>query len=67
VLFEGSARGRIATRPKGRRGFGFDPIFLPEGGVRTFGELTLEEKCGVSHRGVAMKKFAKWYLSRDPR
>jgi len=66
-LFEGSVRGVIATRPRGKKGFGFDPIFLPDGGAKTLGELTIEEKCSVSHRADAMKKFAKWYLSRDPR
>ncbi len=66
-LFEGSVRGTITTRPRGKKGFGFDPIFLPDGDARTFGELTLEEKCAVSHRAVAMTKFAKWYLSRDLR
>jgi XTP/dITP diphosphohydrolase len=66
-LFEGSARGTITTRPRGERGFGFDPIFLPDGGATTFGELTLEEKCAVSHRGVALREFATWYLSRDRR
>jgi XTP/dITP diphosphohydrolase len=63
--FEGSATGTITTRPRGKRGFGFDPIFLPKGGSKTFGELTVEEKCTVSHRAASMKKFAKWYLSRD--
>jgi XTP/dITP diphosphohydrolase len=66
-LFEGSVRGTITRRPRGRRGFGFDPIFVPDGGAKTFGELTLEEKCAVSHRADAMKKFARWYISRDPR
>jgi XTP/dITP diphosphohydrolase len=66
-LFEGSARGTITTRPRGKKGFGFDPIFLPLGGTKTFGELALEEKCAVSHRAVALRKFAKWYLSRDRR
>lgn len=66
-LFEGSVTGTIARRPRGKRGFGFDPIFVPDGGARTFGELTLEEKCAVSHRAVALRKFAKWYLSRDKR
>jgi XTP/dITP diphosphohydrolase len=65
VLFEGSVRGTITRRPRGTKGFGFDPIFVPEGGSKTFGELTLEEKCAVSHRAVAMRKFAKWYVSRD--
>jgi XTP/dITP diphosphohydrolase len=66
-LFEGHVMGTITAKPRGRRGFGFDPIFLPDGGARTFGELKLEEKCAVSHRAVAMRKFAKWYLSRGPR
>ena len=66
-LFEGAVRGQITTKPRGRKGFGFDPIFVPEGGSKTFGELTLEEKCNVSHRADSMRKFAKWYLSRDRR
>jgi XTP/dITP diphosphohydrolase len=67
VLFEGSVHGTIASRPRGKKGFGFDPIFLPDRGAKTFGELTLDEKCAVSHRSVALRKFAKWYLSRDAR
>lgn len=62
--FEGSVRGEIAERPRGKKGFGFDPIFVPRGGTKTFGELTVEEKCSVSHRANSMKKFAKWHLSR---
>jgi XTP/dITP diphosphohydrolase len=65
--FEGSVAGTISEEPRGTRGFGFDPIFIPARGAKTFGELTLEEKCAVSHRAVAMRKFAKWYLSRDGR
>ena len=64
-MFEGTALGSITAKPRGKRGFGFDPIFLPQGGAKTFGELTVEEKCRVSHRAASMKKFAKWYLSRD--
>jgi XTP/dITP diphosphohydrolase len=64
-LFEGRARGTVTTEPKGAKGFGFDPIFVPDGGRKTFGELTMDEKCAVSHRADSMKKFAKWYLSRD--
>lgn len=67
VLFDGSVQGTITSRPKGKMGFGFDPIFVPDGGAKTFGELTLDEKCAVSHRSVALRKFAKWYLSRDGR
>jgi XTP/dITP diphosphohydrolase len=67
VLFEGAVRGTITRRPKGRKGFGFDPIFFADGSAKTFGELTLEEKCAVSHRGAAVRKFARWYLSRERR
>jgi len=67
VLFEGSALGAIATKPRGTNGFGFDPIFVPRGGRKTFGELTIDEKSALSHRADSMKKFAKWYLSRDRR
>ena len=63
-LFDGRARGTIATEPRGTKGFGFDPIFVPDGGRKTFGELTMSEKCEVSHRADSMKKFAKWYLRR---
>lgn len=64
TTFEGTARGTIAERPRGGGGFGFDPVFVPRGGARTFGELTLEQKGAVSHRADSMKKFARWYLSR---
>jgi XTP/dITP diphosphohydrolase len=66
-LFEGSVRGAITLSPRGSKGFGFDPIFVPKGSAKTFGEMTLEEKCAVSHRAVAMRKFARWYVSRDER
>jgi len=67
VLFEGSALGAIAMKPRGTKGFGFDPIFVPHGGHKTFGELTIDQKSAVSHRADSMKKFAKWYVSRDRR
>ncbi|MDA4135727.1 MAG: RdgB/HAM1 family non-canonical purine NTP pyrophosphatase [Thaumarchaeota archaeon] len=60
-VFEGEVRGRITRSPKGRNGFGFDPVFLPTGSRKSMGELTLEEKCAISHRGEAMRKFAAWY------
>jgi XTP/dITP diphosphohydrolase len=60
-VFEGQVRGRIARSPTGENGFGFDPVFVPSGSERSMGELTLEEKCAISHRGEAMRKFAAWY------
>jgi len=60
-VFEGKVYGRISRVPAGENGFGFDPVFVPAGSTRSMGELTLEEKCGLSHRGEAMRKFAAWF------
>jgi XTP/dITP diphosphohydrolase len=60
-VFEGEVHGRISRAPAGENGFGFDPVFVPKGGKKSMGELTLEEKCAISHRGEAMRKFAEWY------
>jgi XTP/dITP diphosphohydrolase len=62
MVFEGSVSGTISRAGSGSAGFGFDPVFVPTGASRSFGELTLEEKCSVSHRGEAMRKFAEWYV-----
>lgn len=63
--FRGAAEGRILPQPRGARGFGYDPLFFFPPLARTFGELTAEEKAGVSHRGEAFRKFLDW-LERDP-
>ncbi|MGQ9469995.1 MAG: XTP/dITP diphosphatase [Nitrososphaerales archaeon] len=60
--FQGIVRGMISTQPKGRSGFGFDPIFIPKGLEKTFAEISLEDKNRYSHRAIALKKFARWYL-----
>ena len=49
----GAVEGILAPEPRGAGGFGYDPVFLPEGLPRTFGELTAEEKHGLSHRARA--------------
>ncbi|NBV42038.1 RdgB/HAM1 family non-canonical purine NTP pyrophosphatase [bacterium] len=51
---EGIVEGTIAFEIKGNNGFGYDPIFIPEGETRTFGEMTASEKHGVSHRARAL-------------
>lgn len=59
AIAEGSCKGRIGFKEKGRRGFGYDPLFiLPKYG-KTMAELTLEEKNRVSHRGKALRKLKK--------
>ena len=55
-LFEGICEGSIVEEPRGDAGFGYDPVFLPEGFTRTFAQLTPEEKDRISHRGRALRK-----------
>ncbi|MEW6585239.1 MAG: XTP/dITP diphosphatase [Nitrospirota bacterium] len=61
--FMGYADGTIATEPRGNRGFGYDPVFYPEGFSRTFGEMNEQEKDALSHRGKALGKLKKYLES----
>ena len=63
-LFEGVFPGRIALAPAGHNGFGYDPIFLPDGGGATLAEIPPEEKRRTSHRARALDAFARWVESR---
>ena len=63
-LFEGCVEGRIATEEQGQGGFGYDPVFLPEGSDRTFAEMDRGEKNAISHRGRAMAHVAAWLKGR---
>ncbi len=55
--FEGQMRGRIAPSPRGEKGFGWDPIFIPQGYDKTWGEMTVEEQSETSMRKIALKKL----------
>ena len=55
--FEGIVRGEIISKKRGENGFGYDPIFVPEGEIRTFAEMSLEEKNKHSHRARAFQKM----------
>ena len=57
--FEGIAEGSIADEARGDSGFGYDPIFIPEGLNQTFGELPTEVKNTISHRAKAIRAFAE--------
>ena len=59
-FFEGRSEGRIAPAPRGERGFGYDPVFIPYPLRTTFAEATDEEKERLSHRGEAAREFLAW-------
>jgi XTP/dITP diphosphohydrolase len=59
-LFMGRLGGEIAPRPRGSNGFGFDPVFVPEGSALTLAEMSLEEKSAISHRSKAIKALGAW-------
>jgi len=61
--FFGYAKGRIGTEPKGAKGFGYDPVFLPDGHERTFAEMSAEDKDRLSHRGKAIEKLGEFLRS----
>jgi XTP/dITP diphosphohydrolase len=60
VLFHGSVSGTIITEPRGKEGFGYDPVFVPDGFTKTFAEMTMAEKNQLSHRAIAVKKLAEF-------
>ncbi len=62
-MFEGLVEGRIADRPRGSHGFGYDPIFIPNGFQRTFGELEPAKKNQLSHRARALEKLGAFLMS----
>jgi XTP/dITP diphosphohydrolase len=61
-LVEGIVEGTITTEPHGADGFGYDPVFCPDGCTKTFAEMTPDEKNAISHRGRAMSKLMQILL-----
>lgn len=59
-IFEGIVEGEILTKKSGQEGFGYDPIFSPEGKGISFAEMSAEEKNQISHRGRAVEKLITW-------
>jgi XTP/dITP diphosphohydrolase len=57
-FFEGEVKGELLTEREGDKGFGYDPIFRPEGYAETFAQMTLDQKNTISHRGLAVEKLA---------
>ena len=58
--FEGIIKGKVLHDLRGSDGFGYDPVFMPEGFDRTFAEMSLEEKGKISHRAIAFKKLVEF-------
>lgn len=61
-LFEGVVNGNIRETPSGKKGFGYDPVFEPDGYHITFAEMSMEEKNTISHRGKAVQKLVEWLV-----
>ena len=59
-FFEGIIRGKIIQEKHGSQGFGYDPLFVPDGYNRTFAEMSIEEKNPISHRGLAVAKMIEF-------
>jgi XTP/dITP diphosphohydrolase len=62
IFFKGVVRGKISSEPRGKYGFHYDPIFIPEGSKKTFGEMSIEEKNKISHRARAIDKLKKFLI-----
>ena len=59
-IFNGVLEGKIATGKSGSEGFGYDPVFIPDGYDKTLAEISLDEKNAISHRGKAMRALAQF-------
>ena len=65
IQFEGIVNGAISTEKFGNSGFGYDPIFIPDGYDRSFAELSPEIKNAISHRGLAVMKLVDYLRNRE--
>ncbi len=62
IIFKGICEGKITYEKKGKGGFGYDPIFIPNGYNKTFSQMSSTEKNKISHRGLAVKKLINFLL-----
>jgi len=65
LQFEGIVRGTIISQKIGDKGFGYDPIFVPDGYQKTFAQLSLQEKNKISHRGIAFRKMVHYLRQKS--
>ena len=61
LYFKGEIKGRIIQEVKGKTGFGYDPVFIPDGYETTFAEMSESEKNAISHRANALKEFSNYF------
>ena len=64
-IFEGRIDGTIAWPPRGNKGHGYDPIFVPQGHTHSFAEMSDSEKNAISHRGIAVRKLIAFLKNKD--
>lgn len=60
VLFLGICEGSITEEPRGEKGFGYDPVFLPKNEKKTFAQMSMEQKRSIGHRGKAMQQLIEY-------
>ena len=65
VARQGSLEGWIADAPRGTMGFGYDPIFIPQGHSKTFAELDMQVKNSISHRRIALDKMVEYLNEKE--
>jgi len=66
IRFEGRCDGRLPDEPAGGAGFGYDPLFVPDGHARTFAQLPEADKNALSHRGRAWARLVAWWRANVP-
>jgi XTP/dITP diphosphohydrolase len=64
-VFEGEVHGRLVWPPRGEKGFGYDPVFVPEGHELTFAEMEPEKKHAMSHRARAFERLIDWLSGKE--
>jgi XTP/dITP diphosphohydrolase len=65
TLFEGAVEGEIISERRGTEGFGYDPVFVPEGYSNTFAEISIDEKNRLSHRAIAFRKLVDYLKEKQ--
>lgn len=65
IVARGECKGHIIYESKGDNGFGYDPLFVPDGFYKTFAELTSDEKNKISHRAIALQKLREQLIKRE--